>query len=67
MVLSVPRVYEKMEEKLKEIASSKGPLALSIAAWAKAKGYAKVTNQEEGKEPPSFFSFANFLILNRIK
>jgi hypothetical protein len=31
-----------MEEKLKEIASTKGSLALSISGWAKGLGAAKV-------------------------
>lgn len=40
--LAVPRVWEKMEEKLKEIASQKGGLALFISSWAKGLGAIKV-------------------------
>jgi len=40
MFLAVPRIWEKFEEKLKEIASTKGSLALSISGWAKGLGYA---------------------------
>ena len=40
--LAVPRVWEKMEEKLKEIASTKGSLLQSISGWAKGLGAAKV-------------------------
>jgi len=40
--LAVPRVWEKMEEKLKEIGASKGSLMTSISGWAKGLGAAKV-------------------------
>jgi long-chain-fatty-acid--CoA ligase ACSBG len=40
--LAVPRVWEKMEEKLKEIASQRSGLAQSISGWAKGLGAAKV-------------------------
>lgn len=40
--LAVPRVWEKMEEKLKEIGASKGALLTSISSWAKGQGAAKV-------------------------
>jgi long-chain-fatty-acid--CoA ligase ACSBG len=39
--VSVPRIWEKFEEKIKEIASQKGKLALSISSWAKKIGTAK--------------------------
>jgi long-chain-fatty-acid--CoA ligase ACSBG len=35
---SVPRVWEKFEEKMKLMAASKGMLAKSIGAWAKGMG-----------------------------
>jgi len=40
--LAVPRVWEKMEEKLKDIASQKSGLLQSISGWAKGLGAAKV-------------------------
>ena len=40
--LAVPRVWEKMEEKLKEIGASKGSILTSISSWAKGLGAAKV-------------------------
>lgn len=65
--MAVPRVWEKFEEKLKEIAASKGSLAQSISGWAKGLGSAKVIAQSKGEQPPLCYSFANFLILKRIK
>ena len=46
MFLAVPRVWEKFEDKMKEIASQKGALVQSISAWAKSKGSAKATAQQ---------------------
>jgi long-chain-fatty-acid--CoA ligase ACSBG len=43
--LAVPRVWEKMEEKLKDIAASKGSVLQSISGWAKGLGAAKVQAQ----------------------
>jgi long-chain-fatty-acid--CoA ligase ACSBG len=36
--LAVPRVWEKMEEKIKDIGASKGKLLQSISSWAKNLG-----------------------------
>ena len=65
--LAVPRVWEKMEEKLKEIGASKGSLMTSISGWAKGLGAAKVQAQSKKEGPPLCYSFANILILKRIK
>jgi len=65
--LAVPRVWEKFEEKLKEIASSRGSLAQSISGWAKGLGTANTKAKLDGTSSPFCYSFANFLILKRIK
>jgi long-chain-fatty-acid--CoA ligase ACSBG len=44
LFLAVPRVWEKFEDKLKEIASTKPAILQSISGWAKGHGFAKVTN-----------------------
>lgn len=36
--MAVPRIYEKMEEKMKGIAASVGPVARAISTWSKKKG-----------------------------
>jgi long-chain-fatty-acid--CoA ligase ACSBG len=38
MFLAVPRVWEKFEEKLKEIASTKPAILQSLSGWAKQYG-----------------------------
>lgn len=40
LFLAVPRVWEKFEEKLKEIAASKPAILQSLSGWAKGLGYA---------------------------
>jgi len=40
--MSVPRVFEKFEEKLKGIAATKPSFVQAISGWAKGHGAAKV-------------------------
>jgi len=65
--LAVPRIWEKFEDKLKEIAASKPAFLQSISGWAKGHGYKKVIDQSKGKYPGYMFNVANFMILKRIK
>lgn len=67
MFLAVPRIWEKFEDKLKEIASTKGSLALSVSGWAKRVGAANTQAKLKGTAAPFCHPFANFLILKRIK
>lgn len=65
--MAVPRVYEKFEEKLKEIAATKPAFMQAISGWAKGHGLTKVLNQTKGQGPPMMYNLAEFLILRRIK
>lgn len=67
LFLAVPRVWEKFEDKLKEIASTKPALLQSISGWAKKHGYEKVMAQQKGQEPGMMFNIANMLLLTKIK
>ena len=67
MFLAVPRVWEKFEDKLKALAATKPAFMQSISGWAKGHGYAKVIAQQTNGDAPLMYSFANFLILKRIK
>ena len=64
---AVPRVWEKFEERLKEIAATKPGFVQSISGWAKSYGWANTVAQKNKVEPPMMYSMANFLILKRIK
>ncbi len=67
LYMSVPRVFEKFEEKIKDISSQKGEFAKSIAEWAKDKGYKNVMAQQSGESAPFGYGLAHFLVLKRIK
>jgi len=36
--MAVPRIYEKMEEKMKALGASVGPISKKLATWAKEIG-----------------------------
>ena len=63
----MPRVWEKFEERLKEIAASKPGFLQAISGWAKGYGTANTLAQQQHTDPPMMYSVANFLILKRIK
>lgn len=67
MFFAVPRVWEKFEEKLKEIAASKPAFLQSISGWAKGYGTANVQARLRHTDPPFMYSIANLLILSKIK
>ena len=64
---SVPRVWEKIDEKMKEVAKNNGWLKTKIATWAKSLG-AEGTMQEIRKQPTSFqFKLAKALVYQQVK
>ena len=75
MFFAVPRVWEKFEEKLKEIGDKSGSFLQSISGWAKSttiQHYKSMqTHLREGEikpdDPTIRFFFAKNLIINRIK
>lgn len=58
MFLAVPRIWEKMEEKMKAVAASVNPVLRSVSNWAKDKGYRNAMAMEKGESPPFGYSFA---------
>lgn len=65
--VAVPRVYEKIEEKIKNIAAQRGSLAKKIGAWAKPIGYKASLNQLAQKATSWDYSIANALVFSKIK
>jgi len=63
----VPRVWEKFEEKLKEIAATKSSILQSISVWAKQYGTLNTQAKLKKEAPPFMYSIANLLVLNNIK
>lgn len=56
VMFSVPRVWEKIEEKMKATGAQASPTKKKIAAWAKKIGYkASIAKQTGGKMPGKFW------------
>ena len=67
LFLGVPRVWEKMEERLKELAASSPSILQKISGWAKGKGTLNSQARMKNEDAPFGYNFAHFLILGRIK
>jgi len=67
--LGVPRVWEKMQEKMTSIAAKSGGLKKTIAAWAKSKGFEGFKAGEVGGAGllPSMHVLAEKLVFNKVK
>lgn len=65
--MGVPRVWEKMEERLKEIAAQAPTVLQKISGWAKGKGTLNSIAKMQNKDHPFGYSLAHFLILGRVK
>jgi long-chain-fatty-acid--CoA ligase ACSBG len=67
--LGVPRVWEKISEKLKAVGATTTGLKKTIATWAKSKGLEHAYNCQMGGSGayPPFYSVANKLVLSKVK
>jgi long-chain-fatty-acid--CoA ligase ACSBG len=64
---SVPRVWEKIDEKMKQIATSNGFVKKSIANWAKGMGREGTFAETHKLQPPFCFGLAKKLVYNNVK
>ncbi|XP_051888967.1 long-chain-fatty-acid--CoA ligase ACSBG2-like [Pristis pectinata] len=65
--LGVPRVWEKMEERLKEIGAKSSALKRKIVAWAKDKGLQASYNVMNGiNSVPWGYTLANKLLFQKV-
>jgi long-chain-fatty-acid--CoA ligase ACSBG len=69
MFLGVPRVWEKISEKMKAIGATTKGLKKKIATWAKAKGLAYQQNLQLGGtgSKPWCYGLADTLVLSKVK
>ncbi|KJE90232.1 long-chain-fatty-acid-CoA ligase ACSBG2 [Capsaspora owczarzaki ATCC 30864] len=67
LFLGVPRVWEKMMEKLQAIGAANSGIKKKIGTWAKKKGAAGSLAKLEGKSKPSGWSLANSLVFKKVK
>jgi len=63
LFLAVPRIYEKIEEKMKGMRAQMNWLMLKVGDWAKSKGYANSMATEKGEKSPFGYTIAHALIL----
>ncbi|XP_077571558.1 long-chain-fatty-acid--CoA ligase ACSBG2-like [Stigmatopora nigra] len=66
--LGVPRVWEKMQEKMQEAGAKAGPFRKSVAEWAKAIGlmYTYSAMHKENRVPWGF-TLANQLVFKKVR
>eukprot|EP00735_Rhodelphis_limneticus_P003574 TRINITY_DN1505_c0_g1::TRINITY_DN1505_c0_g1_i1::g.28184::m.28184 TRINITY_DN1505_c0_g1::TRINITY_DN1505_c0_g1_i1::g.28184 ORF type:complete len:655 (+),score=175.46,sp/Q5ZKR7/ACBG2_CHICK/50.46/0.0,AMP-binding/PF00501.23/1.1e-88,Cas_Cas2CT1978/PF09707.5/0.0057,Cas_Cas2CT1978/PF09707.5/6.4e+03 TRINITY_DN1505_c0_g1_i1:51-1967(+) len=62
----VPRVWEKIQEKLKQIGSRNTGLLKWIADWAKQKGLEGFYAQQRGEALPWFWTLAKLAVFDRV-
>lgn len=67
LFLGVPRVWEKIEEKMKDLASQSPSIVQKISGWAKGKGLLNSKARMNKEDSPFGYSLAHFLILGRVK
>eukprot|EP00163_Fabomonas_tropica_P027940 TRINITY_DN552_c1_g1_i9.p1 TRINITY_DN552_c1_g1~~TRINITY_DN552_c1_g1_i9.p1 ORF type:complete len:539 (-),score=216.28 TRINITY_DN552_c1_g1_i9:250-1866(-) len=65
--LGVPRVWEKMQEKMQAIGKKTTGMKKSIATWAKKKGLEAGYAEQKGGSRPFGFWFANKLVFSKLK
>ena len=65
--LGVPRVWEKMQEKIKSVGAKNTGLKKSIATWSKKKGLEGGYAEQKGKSKGFGFSIANKLVFSKVK
>ncbi|KAK9702802.1 AMP-binding enzyme [Popillia japonica] len=66
--LGVPRVWEKMHEKMMQVAASGGPLRKAIAKWAKTNSLEHYMDKMKGVNSNSWgYSVASSVIFKKVK
>lgn len=66
--ISVPRVYEKIQEKLLQIGAESGPVKRAISTWAKAIGTKASFARDAGDDlMPWGFHLAQWLVFSNVK
>ncbi|OMJ90540.1 hypothetical protein SteCoe_7131 [Stentor coeruleus] len=63
----VPRVFEKMEEKIRAIGANRSGWQKSVADWAKRVGFENSLNQVHGRPTTFSYSIVKRLVFDKIK
>lgn len=65
--LGVPRVWEKMQEKMMEVAKQGSSFRKSVARWAKGVGLTGNMNRMNGGSVPFGWTLANMLVFKKVR
>lgn len=65
--LAVPRVWEKIQEKMLSVGANNGPLKKLIAGWAKGIGSAACDSLDRGGGYPIGFRLANLVVFQNVR
>lgn len=65
--VAVPRVYEKIQEKMMAVGQSNGCLVAAISRWAKGVGAAASAADERGEAMPWGFALAKTLVFDNVR
>ncbi|PXF41346.1 Long-chain-fatty-acid--CoA ligase ACSBG2 [Gracilariopsis chorda] len=66
--VAVPRVYEKIQEKLLQIGAQSGPVKRAISSWAKSIGIAASQARDSGDDlMPWGYQLARMLVFDNVK
>lgn len=63
----MPRVYEKIEIRIKEILAQSDDMMKSVFDWAQKQGMAKVEAMQTGKKPGLGFEMARSLVMQKVR
>eukprot|EP00161_Ancyromonas_sigmoides_P011089 TRINITY_DN279_c1_g1_i1.p1 TRINITY_DN279_c1_g1~~TRINITY_DN279_c1_g1_i1.p1 ORF type:complete len:676 (-),score=316.18 TRINITY_DN279_c1_g1_i1:91-2007(-) len=67
LFLGVPRVFEKIEEKMKALGANSSAVRKLIASSAKSVGLTNYYNEQEGAAAPWGFFLANTLVFSKVR
>ena len=65
--MGVPRIYEKLEERIRSQAASFGFLQKIMSNWGKDLGNRATHRQFQGKSPPIGYCLANYFLFSKVK
>lgn len=67
LFLGVPRVWEKIEEKMKSVGAQTTGLKKKIGTWAKRKGLSGSYRIQRGQSTPAGWGVANKLVFGKVR
>ena len=67
LFFGVPRVWEKIEEKMRAVGASNGAIKQALGSWAKSVGLAASWARLKGESLPWTYPIANYIVFENIK